>query len=114
SSPPGVVERALGAWQAWTAAGHRSGCAVPLGLHLEGPMLNPARRGAHAERHLRLPSPAVIDGWTPGAGVALVTLAPELPGALDVVGSLVERGVRWPPATPTRRAPRSRRRWRRA
>ena len=93
SSPPGIVERALAAWRDWTGGGEAPGHAVPLGLHLEGPMLSPRRRGAHAERHLRLPSPDVIDGWSPAAGVALVTLAPELPGALDVVATLVERGV---------------------
>ena len=48
SSPPGVVERALAAWRVWTADGdHRGPRRRPLGLHLEGPMLNPARRGAH-------------------------------------------------------------------
>jgi N-acetylglucosamine-6-phosphate deacetylase len=94
SSPPGIVERALAAWRAWTADGTAAPAhAAPLGLHLEGPMLNPARRGAHAERHLRPPSLAVIGGWSPDAGVALVTLAPELAGALDVVTTLVDRGV---------------------
>jgi N-acetylglucosamine-6-phosphate deacetylase len=93
SSPPGIVERALAAWQAWTAEGQPPSHAVPLGLHLEGPMLNPARRGAHDERYLRAPSLAVIGGWSAASGVALVTLAPELDGALDVVAALVDRGV---------------------
>jgi N-acetylglucosamine-6-phosphate deacetylase len=66
---------------------------VPLGLHLEGPLLSPARKGAHPEAHLAAPSPDVVGGWTRAAGVVLVTLAPELPGALDVVRALVERGV---------------------
>ncbi len=93
SSPPGIVERALASWQAWTGDGQPRAHAVPLGLHLEGPMLNPARRGAHAERNLRAPSLTVIDGWSAETGVALVTLAPELAGALDVVAALVDRGV---------------------
>jgi len=93
SSPPGVVERALAAGQAWAAAGDHPAHAAVLGFHLEGPMLNPLRRGAHAERDLRPPSPQVIDGWSAAAGVALVTLAPELPGAIEVIATLVERGV---------------------
>ncbi|HEY8547779.1 MAG TPA: N-acetylglucosamine-6-phosphate deacetylase [Acidimicrobiales bacterium] len=67
--------------------------ATPLGLHLEGPFLNPERKGAHVAAHLRSPDPALIAGWSRDAGVALVTLAPELPGALDLVRALVDRGV---------------------
>lgn len=67
--------------------------AVPLGLHLEGPMIAPARKGAHPETWLRLPAPEIADGWSRAAGVAMVTLAPELPGALHVVEGLVARGV---------------------
>jgi N-acetylglucosamine-6-phosphate deacetylase len=64
-----------------------------LGLHLEGPFLNPAKRGAHNLAHLRLPDVNAVAGWSPSNGVRLVTLAPELPGALDVVRVLREHGV---------------------
>jgi N-acetylglucosamine-6-phosphate deacetylase len=67
--------------------------AAPLGLHLEGPMLAAARRGAHPVDLLLEPSPGLIDGWSRDAGVVLVTLAPELPGALELISSLTERGV---------------------
>lgn len=67
--------------------------AEPLGLHLEGPMLSPARPGAHPARHLVAADLAVIDGWSPQSGVALVTIAPELDGATAVIGELVGRGV---------------------
>jgi N-acetylglucosamine-6-phosphate deacetylase len=66
--------------------GQRDGSAsgaVALGLHLEGPMLSPARRGAHPAGLLRDPEPALINGWDPASGVLLATLAPELPGAVD-------------------------------
>src|SRR5262249_14583524 len=89
SSPPATIARALEALRAGVGAGS----AVPLGLHLEGPMLNPVRRGAHAPAALRSPSTSVIDGGSGDAGVALVTLAPELPGAADVIRSLRNRGV---------------------
>ncbi|HSS12144.1 MAG TPA: N-acetylglucosamine-6-phosphate deacetylase [Acidimicrobiales bacterium] len=90
SSPPAVVDRALSAI-AQRPSGFQG--AEPLGLHLEGPMLNPSRRGAHSEQHLRAPRPALIDGWSKATGVAMVTLAPELPGALDVAAALHKRGV---------------------
>ena len=67
--------------------------ATPLGLHLEGPMLAPGRKGAHSAEWLRPPSVDVVDGWSREAGVAMVTLAPELPGALEVIELLVGRGV---------------------
>ena len=69
--------------------------AAPLGLHLEGPFLAPERRGAHDPSHLAPPSVDVVasEGWGAATGVALVTLAPELTGALDVVRALVDRGV---------------------
>lgn len=67
--------------------------ATPLGLHVEGPFLNPAKKGAHNPAHLRAPQEAGIAKWTPSAGVRLVTLAPELPGALDLVRALRQNGV---------------------
>lgn len=67
--------------------------AWPLGLHFEGPMIAPARKGAHPAAWLVPPSPEVVAGWSRSAGVAMVTIAPELRGALDVIATLVDRGV---------------------
>ncbi|MBM7516189.1 N-acetylglucosamine-6-phosphate deacetylase [Nocardioides nitrophenolicus] len=67
--------------------------ARPLGLHFEGPMIAPARKGAHPPAWLVPPSAELVAGWSWEAGVALVTVAPELPGALDVVSTLVSAGV---------------------
>jgi N-acetylglucosamine-6-phosphate deacetylase len=67
--------------------------AIPLGLHCEGPFLNPKKKGAHNPDHLRLPDVEAVASWSPANHVRLVTLAPELPGALDVVETLTGRGV---------------------
>ncbi|HYO50664.1 MAG TPA: N-acetylglucosamine-6-phosphate deacetylase [Chloroflexia bacterium] len=67
--------------------------AIPLGLHLEGPFLNPAKRGAHNPTHLRLPDTAEAQSWTPDRGIRLVTLAPELPGACEMIEMLMARGI---------------------
>ena len=86
-----IVERA----QAALAAGPPDGYAGadPLGWHVEGPFLNPTRAGAHDPTSLRLPDVAAVAGWSPATGIRMVTLAPELPGALDVVRVLVDHGV---------------------
>ncbi len=65
------------------------------GLHLEGPWLAPARRGAHRADLLHAPSPAEVDRYLDAADGALriVTLAPELPGAIDAVRRLVAADV---------------------
>ncbi len=66
-----------------------------LGLHLEGPFLSVDRRGVHDPRSLLLPDPVLLQRFLDaGMGrVAMVTVAPELPGGLDLVGQLVSSGV---------------------
>jgi N-acetylglucosamine-6-phosphate deacetylase len=66
-----------------------------LGVHLEGPFLSPARAGAHRRDWIVPPSPgAVAELLAAGQGVLrLVTLAPEIEGALAAVGELVAAGV---------------------
>lgn len=65
------------------------------GIHLEGPWLSPARRGAHAPELLREPDLAEIEAvLAAGRGtVRMVTVAPELPGAMRAIERLVEANV---------------------
>lgn len=90
TSPPDRVGRILDAVAGPTQG---TGAADIVGVHLEGPVLNPVRKGAHPERLLRAPGDVDITRWTRRHGVALVTLAPELPGALDLVRTLRRQGV---------------------
>jgi N-acetylglucosamine-6-phosphate deacetylase len=66
-----------------------------LGSHLEGPFLAPGRRGAHNPDFLISPSPAVVERLVTAARGTLrqVTIAPELPGALDAIAALTAVGV---------------------
>jgi len=65
------------------------------GLHLEGPWLAPLHVGAHEPTLLSHPTPRQVDDLVEAAGghLRMVTLAPELPGALDAVRRLVTAGV---------------------
>ena len=80
--------KVMGKWSREALPAARS-----LGLHLEGPFLNPQRAGAHPMHQLRPPSLVEAQSWTSSAGVAMVTLAPELPGALEVIEHLAANGV---------------------
>ncbi|WIB35806.1 MULTISPECIES: N-acetylglucosamine-6-phosphate deacetylase [unclassified Curtobacterium] len=66
-----------------------------LGVHLEGPFLSPHNKGAHNEDHLIAPTPADVDTLLEaGEGVLRqITIAPELPGAVDAVRRFVAAGV---------------------
>ena len=68
--------------------------AEPLGLNLEGPLLAQARKGAHDPALLRNPADLrLADLEAHLEGLRLVTVAPELPGALDLIAWLRARGV---------------------
>jgi N-acetylglucosamine-6-phosphate deacetylase len=83
----------------WAAAmtrrgAHRDGHV--MGAHLEGPFLSPTeRRGAHNVAHLRPIEDETLRRLIDAGGgcLRMVTLAPELSGALPAITSLVRRGV---------------------
>jgi len=72
------------------------GRARPLGIHLEGPFLSHEKRGVHPPEHLLPPSTATFDRLVDAAHghVRLITIAPELPGAEELIRHAVSRGVR--------------------
>jgi N-acetylglucosamine-6-phosphate deacetylase len=91
TSPFETVDRAIEILRQGPPPGWKG--AIPLGLHLEGPFLNPQKKGAHNPRYLQPPHAEKIPHWSRGNGVWLVTLAPELEGASTVIEMLTHRGV---------------------
>jgi len=69
--------------------------ARPLGIHLEGPFLSHKRRGVHPPEYLAEPTIALFERlWQAARGhVRMLTIAPELPGALDLVAEAARRKV---------------------
>ena len=69
--------------------------ARPLGIHLEGPFLSHKRRGVHPPAYLVEPTVEVFDRlWQAARGqVRMLTIAPEIPGALAVIAEAARRNV---------------------
>ncbi len=66
--------------------------ADPLGLHFEGPTISADHLGTHRGDLVATPTIDEIDRW-PDGGVAMVTLAPEVEGALEITERLTRSGV---------------------
>lgn len=66
------------------------------GIHIEGPFLSHAKRGMHPPQHLQRPAPKLLDElWQASEGrIVLMTIAPEIPGALETIARAHELGIR--------------------
>jgi N-acetylglucosamine-6-phosphate deacetylase len=64
-----------------------------LGAHVEGPFISPNRVGTHPLSSVREPDAALLERILEAGPVRLVTLAPELPGAAELIERLLARGV---------------------
>ena len=101
--PPEQLDAILHTVSRAQAASHARACETPfwtgasvLGAHLESNFLAPQFKGAQPEAWLRLPNDAsdllaVLREHRPA--IKLVTLAPELPGALDLIRELTQAGI---------------------
>jgi N-acetylglucosamine-6-phosphate deacetylase len=80
--------------RAWIPAAPSDG-ADPLGFDIEGPFIAPTRKGAHNPSFLATPAEVSWSEIEPLLeGLRLTTVAPEIPGALELIARLHERGVR--------------------
>jgi len=69
--------------------------ARPLGIHLEGPFLSHKRRGVHPPENLVAPTLEMFERfWQAARGhIRMMTIAPEIPGAMEVITDAARRGV---------------------
>jgi N-acetylglucosamine-6-phosphate deacetylase len=93
SAPLAALVAFAGSVREWTPVAGADGAAA-LGFNLEGPFLSPSRRGAHDPAALQVPADVPRADIEPLLdGLRLITVAPELPGALELIGWLRDRGV---------------------
>jgi N-acetylglucosamine-6-phosphate deacetylase len=93
SSPDSTIRTALDNLTRFVARSPLADCL--LGVHFEGPFLSPAMRGAHRAEDLLEPALELAEtyvGAVPRGRRCLFTVAPELPGALELIRGLLERG----------------------
>src|SRR5436305_12154399 len=93
-----ALERLADAIEAAETPGAANGNLVearPLGIHLEGPFLSHKRRGVHPPEYLVEPTLKIFDElWHAARGPArMMTIAPEIPGAIEVIAEAAPRGV---------------------
>jgi N-acetylglucosamine-6-phosphate deacetylase len=93
-APPDEMDRQIGAVRDFMrdpAPGARV-----LGMNLEGPFLSPAKHGALDPSYMQEPSKRALERLLEAAdgNVSLMSVAPELPGALEVIRRLRELGIR--------------------
>ncbi|MSV62689.1 MAG: amidohydrolase family protein, partial [Actinobacteria bacterium] len=69
------------------------GEAKILGIHLEGPFISTAKPGVHPLDYFRTPDLDLIGKYLRAGSVAMVTIAPELPGAIEVIKHLSAMGI---------------------
>jgi len=69
--------------------------AQMLGIHFEGPFISPARRGVHPPKDIAMPSTEILKRFLQAANgyARILTLAPELPGAIDLISTARANGV---------------------
>lgn len=87
TAPVDVLERQLGALRDAVVAGDVAG------VHLEGPWLSGKRAGAHDPRFLAAPERADVQRLLDTGIVRMVTVAPELPGAVAAIRQIVDAGA---------------------
>jgi N-acetylglucosamine-6-phosphate deacetylase len=95
----GPIETTLHALDTLASAieGPQAECAAtPMGIHLEGPFISHKKRGVQPESYIQEPSVELFDQyWQAARGhIRLMTIAPELPSALELITHAVARGVR--------------------
>ena len=89
SSPEKVVLEAMET----IAGAARDGGPRVLGVHLEGPFIDPSFKGAHDEQYIVAPDIAYAERLCASGHVTTMTIAPEQPGGFDLLDWLVRRGV---------------------
>lgn len=95
TAPEDRILRALEFLGKRIARPDNSGGARPIGIHLEGPFISHGKRGVHPPEYLVQPSPQIFEKYWQASGgqLRMMTIAPELAGAIDTIQQARKAGV---------------------
>lgn len=91
---PENITKAMKAVKAYREADSEEGARV-VGVHLEGPFIAAAHKGAQPLEYVKAPDTEVFDGYNEASGnaIRIVTLAPEVDGADEFIRHLTAQGI---------------------
>ena len=94
TAPPNLIEQVLAAVKIYKENNIQTGAEL-LGVHLEGPFISPNRMGAQNAEYIQKPNIKLFKKWQEisGNNIRLVTIAPEVEGAWDLIKYLKDTGV---------------------
>ncbi|MBB4823392.1 N-acetylglucosamine-6-phosphate deacetylase [Sporosarcina luteola] len=94
TNPRNLIEDALRAVKEYRSLDGKQGIAELLGIHLEGPFINPKQKGAQPEKAILQPDVDLFREWQQlsAGAIKVATIAPEM-GPSDFVQELVKEGV---------------------
>lgn len=87
-----AIDAAAAAMDAPPPAADEPAAAI-LGAHVEGPFINPKQRGAQDAALMRPADPAEYLPWFERGAVKLITVAPEMPGCMQLIADATRHGV---------------------
>ena len=92
---PESIEQALEALYQYSQSDNVPGTADVIGVHLEGPFVNPSKAGAQPVQYIINPDAELFKKWyeLSGQTIKQVTLAPEEPGGKELVELLKKEGI---------------------
>lgn len=95
SAPEGHILRALESLGEAIRSKENPEGSRPMGIHLEGPFISHAKRGVHPPQNLVEPSPWLLERFWQASGgtLRMMTIAPELPGALETIRQARQLGI---------------------
>lgn len=93
TAPQSVIATALDGVEAVRVAPPEEDCAQVLGVHLEGPFLNPKRAGAQIPENMLAYDRDLVTDWIGRSQIRIATVAPEIDGGLELVEQLAAADV---------------------
>ncbi|WP_261129315.1 N-acetylglucosamine-6-phosphate deacetylase [Bacillus sp. Marseille-Q3570] len=95
TAPGHEIEQALTSVFEYMTTHNERGKSDVIGIHLEGPFISEKKRGAQNPKYIQTPDVDAFNHWNrlSGSNIKVVTIAPEIEGALDFIKEITSLGI---------------------